>query len=245
MLQCFPQAHTFGSIPPFTFFLWHFFCHFSGSPHLSFTLLPPSFHYSTLNWDKKSFLKNNAITSMDASHYACVSTSVCLCVCVCDTQRLRAQTLPGGKHGCSLLFLLLFQIMVCFINAMVICFPRLLWSLYLSKWRKAQRNTHWSKRLQRPRATQPVSTVSIFHECCWRKVAVGDLQQTVCSKQRSGNIAEPPVEWPGPCVAAWPTLFSLYAYLHCCFSLGWLIDTKCQRLNMLQNKLCGKNFIMK
>lgn len=60
-------------------------------------------------------------------------------VCVCDTERLWAQTFPGGKHGCSLLFLLLFQIMVCFINVMVICFLHLVWSFCLSKWRKAQR----------------------------------------------------------------------------------------------------------
>lgn len=47
--------------------------------------------------------------------------------------------LPLGKHGYSPLFLLLFQITVCFINAVVICFPLLLLSLLLSKWRKAQR----------------------------------------------------------------------------------------------------------
>lgn len=73
----------------------------------------------------------------------CVFVSVCVCMyvfnCVCDTLWLWAQTPPGGKHGCSLLFLLLFQITFCFINAMVICFLLLLWSLCLSKWRKAQR----------------------------------------------------------------------------------------------------------
>lgn len=81
-----------------------------------------SLHRSMLNWDELTFLRNNAITSMDASHY----TRVCLCVY--DTQ-WRARFLPGGKHWCSLLFLLLFQITVCFINAMLIWFPLLFWSL--------------------------------------------------------------------------------------------------------------------
>ena len=187
-----------------------------------------------------TILRNNAITSMNASRCACViRVFVCVCVCLCRHSEC-GQTLPGGEHGCSLLFLLLFQITVCFINAMVIWLPLLLfWSPRLTKMQESSKDTHWSKRLQRPRATQPVPTVSIFHECCWRKVAVGELQQTICSKQRAGNIAEPPVEWPGPCVAAWPTCFSLYAYLRRCFSLGWLIDMKHPRLNMLQNKLSG------
>ncbi|TNN78181.1 hypothetical protein EYF80_011686 [Liparis tanakae] len=38
--------------------------------------------------------------------------------------------------------------------------------------------------LWRPRATPPASAVSICHECCWRKVAVGERRQTTCSKQK-------------------------------------------------------------
>lgn len=211
-----------------------------------FLLLSPLISLSPPSLPEWTFLRNNAITSMNASHCACVvCVCVCICLCECDTHsecgHTVAQTLPGGEHGCSLLFLLLFQITVCFINAMVIWLPLLLFGPRASrKMQESSKDTHWSKRLQRPRATQPVPTVSIFHECCWRKVAVGELQQTICSKQRAGNIAEPPVEWPGPCAAAWPTCFSLYAYLHCCFSLGWLIDMKHPRLNMLQNKLSGK-----
>lgn len=47
--------------------------------------------------------------------------------------------------------------------------------------------------------------------------------------------------WNGwaPCESAWPTCFPLYAYLRRSYSLGWLIDTKRPRLNMLQNKLGG------
>lgn len=102
---------------------------------LSFTSPSPSPHHSMLNWDELTFLRNNAITSMAASHYACM----CVChVCVCVRATV-AQTLPGGKRGCSLLFLLLFQITVCFINVMVIWFPLPLCSLCLSKWGNARR----------------------------------------------------------------------------------------------------------
>lgn len=136
----FPSFTLCISFPPFVllyFLLLAFPGIFSSSLWLPSFLfhLPPSFPPSQ-HVKLGTFLRNNAITSMDASHYACVC--VCVSLCACDTVTV-AQTLPGGKHGCSLLFLLLFPITVCFINAMVIGFALLLWSLYLVKCRKAQR----------------------------------------------------------------------------------------------------------
>lgn len=111
---------------------------------LSFTSFHPSLHHSILNCDELTFLRNNAITSMGASHYACVCVSASACrwvsLCVHDKRRTHSRSLPGEKQGYSLLFLLLFQITVCFINAMVIWDPLPVWVLCFSKWRKAQRN---------------------------------------------------------------------------------------------------------
>lgn len=109
---------------------------------------------------------------------AWMGARVCVCVCVsmCVCLWLRPQTFPGGKHGCSLLFSLLFQITVCFINAMVnLLSPPLLVPL-LCETDESSKDTHWSKRLLRPHATQPVSTVSIFYECFCSKVVVGELR---------------------------------------------------------------------
>jgi len=74
-----------------------FFWHFSlAPPHLSFTSLSPSLHHSMLNWDELTFLRNNAITSMAASHYACMSVCQCVClgvcVCVCVRRTATART---------------------------------------------------------------------------------------------------------------------------------------------------------
>lgn len=115
---------------------------FSGSPHLSFTSLSRSLHHSMLNWDKWTFLRNNAITGMKASYYACVCLCVFASVClsVCDTQQLWAHSRADSSWGKTRMQPFVFALVtVCFINAMVICFPLLLWSLCLSKWRKAQR----------------------------------------------------------------------------------------------------------
>lgn len=109
---------------------------------------------------------------MDARTCLCVCPCVSMCVCLW----LRTQTFPGGKHGCSLLFLLLFQITVCFINAMVnLLSPPSLVPL-LCETEESSKDTHWSKRLLRPHATQLVSTVSIFYECFCSKVVVGELR---------------------------------------------------------------------
>lgn len=109
---------------------------------------------------------------MDGRTCLCVCPCVSMCVCLW----LWTQTFPGGKHGCSLLFLLLFQITVCFINAMVnLLSPPSLVPL-LCETEESSKDTHWSKRLLRPHATQLVSTVSIFYECFCSKVVVGELR---------------------------------------------------------------------
>lgn len=186
------------------------------------SLSPPCLHHSMLNLDEWTFLRYNAITSMDA----CMCTCACVgeCASVCATQ-----TLPGGKHGCSLLSLLLFQIMVCFINAMVICFLLILWSPCLSKWRESSKDTHWSKRLQRPCATQPVSTVSIFHECCWRKVVIGELQQTICTKQRAGKHSGATAGMAGPLVSLHGQLVFHYTLIYAAVIHldDWLTQNAC------------------
>lgn len=73
------------------------------------------------------------------------SVGVCTCQrwrdCVThgDGAHAAAPSLPRGEHGSSLLFLLLFQITVCFINAMVIWLPLPLWSFCLPKLEQSQR----------------------------------------------------------------------------------------------------------
>lgn len=62
---------------------------------LSFTSFPPSLHHSMLNCDELTFLRNNAITSMGASHYACVCVSANACrwvsLCVHDKRRTHSR----------------------------------------------------------------------------------------------------------------------------------------------------------
>lgn len=114
--------------------LGHFFCPFL---HL-FSSLSPSQH-AELWWIN---------LSEEQCHYKHGCIPLCMCMCVCKRVSLGklvcthtvAESLPGGKQGYSLLFLLLFQITVCFINAMVIWDPLHVWLLCFSKWRKAQRN---------------------------------------------------------------------------------------------------------
>lgn len=155
---------------------------------------------------------------MHPTMHACVH--VCVCLCMCECGHTVAQTPPGGKHGCSLLFLLLFQITVCFINAMVIWFPLLLRSPYLTKCRKAQRTPI---DLSGSRDSVPLSQLlpcQSFMNAAGGKVAVGELQQTICSKQRAGNLAEPPVEGPGPFMANLFFIIRLFTLL----LFTWMID---------------------
>lgn len=47
---------------------------------------PSNLQHSILDWDKLTFLSNNAITSMDASYSACMCVSCCTpSVCVCGS----------------------------------------------------------------------------------------------------------------------------------------------------------------
>lgn len=149
---------------------------------------------------------------------------VCVLVCACLWLWLWAQTFPGGKHGCSLLFLLLFQITVCFINAMVIYCLLLLWSLRCARRKKAQRTPIDLSGFRDPRATQPVSTVSIFYECFWSKVVVGEQQpdNMLITKGWKHNGANGGMT--GRLDGCITTLFFFMCCVCCCFTLEWLTE---------------------
>lgn len=117
-----------------------------------------------------------------------VFLSVLCLVCTWHTAsvgtRLRRLFL-GENTDAAFCFCSCLGLQFCFINAMVIWFSLLLWSVFLTKCRNAQRTSIDLSGSGDPVPLKPASTVSIFHECCWRKVAVGELQQTICSKQRT------------------------------------------------------------
>lgn len=108
--------------------------------------------------------------------------------------------LSSGKNmGYSLLFLLLPQILVCFINVMVICFPLLLWTLCFPTWREAQRRPIDLSGSRDPMPLSQFLPCLSFYKCWWRRVAAGELPQTLCLKQKAGNEPVPPAEQPNPC----------------------------------------------
>lgn len=79
------------------------------------------------------------VASYHTSRYVHVSKSLLTCVYVTNGGR-KHTTFPRENMEYSLLFLLLLQIKVCFINAMVICFS-LLWTM-LPEMEDSPKETH-------------------------------------------------------------------------------------------------------
>lgn len=120
-------------------------------------LLPP------FKWDEWTYLCNNAITSQRAR--------MCERLCVlCVTYSGCWQSLILRENtDAAFCFCPCFTSRLVFISTMVIGFCSF-YGRCISLWMEASsKGIHWSKRLQRPRATQPISTVSIFYECFWKK----------------------------------------------------------------------------
>lgn len=141
------------------------------------SISPPPTPFKLDEW---TLLCNNAITSL------------CERLCaLCDIQWLLAQPRPEGKHGCSLLFMLLFHIIPCFINTMVIWLLLLLRSLRLSEWRRAQRA---SIDLRGSRDNMPLSPFlpcQSFMNASGGKVVIRELQQTIQIWTKRWKTAEP------------------------------------------------------
>lgn len=225
------------------------------SPHsfisflpLSAATLPPSITSCWTGMNEPFWGTMPLQAWVDSTMHVCVCLFFCDCVSACacvyvmhnDCVLADAQTLPWGKHGCSLLFWLLFQITVCFINAMVIWFPPPSLVLVPSEMEEHSKDTHWSKWLQRPRASQPVSTVSIFHECCWREVVAGDTATDNMLKTKGWKHSGVTGGMARPLCGCMANLFFIIRLFTLLFSLGWLTGTKHPGLNMLQNELGRK-----
>lgn len=153
---------------------------------------------------------------MDACQYARASLWVCTWPTVCHVW----ETLPRGKHGCSFLFFALVSDYSVFYE----CHGNLLSPPSPvpapPKMGECSKDTHWSRRLQRLEPLSLSPPCHSFMNAAGGKVAAGELQQTICSKQKGcEGIVELRGEQPGPCVAARPNSFSFCA----CFSLDWFI----------------------
>lgn len=126
--------------------------------------------------------------SVQQCHYQPACTHVWVSVfALCDIQRLLAHPLPGGKHGYSLLFLLLFHIMPCFINTMVISLLLRLRFPCLSEWQWAQRASIDLRASRDAVPLSPFLPCQSFMNASGGEVAVGELQQTICVWTKVGN----------------------------------------------------------
>lgn len=105
----------------------------------------------------------------------------------CDIQRLSQQPLPGGKHGCSLLFLLLFHIMPCFINTMLIALLLRLRLPRLSEWQRAQRASIDRRASGDAAPLSPFLPCQSFMNASGGEATVGAPQQTMCVRTKVGD----------------------------------------------------------